>query len=152
MLFLEVGVVPVSASLCYFYVVVRGVGSQEGLLKPSSGLRLQCEQRGSLCGPVEIVAETFCLLSGRKGDKWGSALENVGPRTEKDLLCFLLTRWITETRDIFQTSWCCFAAFTSWLGLVEQGGDCYGYHLCRCLATGALLKGKGPWSSKVFIL
>lgn len=56
--FLEVGVLPVSASLCYFYV--RG-GFIENPVKPSSELRLQCDQgAGSLGSPMECWSETCC--------------------------------------------------------------------------------------------
>lgn len=52
--FLEVGALPVPASLYYFYVVVRG-GFIETLVKHSSLLRRQCEQGvGSVLTPWRI--------------------------------------------------------------------------------------------------
>lgn len=126
--FLEVGVLSPSASPCYFYTVVRG-GFIGKLVKPSSGLCLQCERgAGSLCSPVETFAETVCLLSRRKEDKWSNALTNLG-WTEKDLLCFFF--WLTELRRLgillfnFMLLFRCFDVLTGtcWAGSWQTMAD-----------------------------
>lgn len=117
--FLEVGVCAacLCLSLCYFYVVVRG-GFTGELVKPSSGLRLQCEQKGGWLTliPWWYFCRNFLFA-------WKEYMEKCFGESEPKRIysVFLLTHWITEI-FLFQTS-CCFAGWTSCLGLVEQGGN-----------------------------
>lgn len=86
--FLEVGVVPLSGSLCYFYVVMTGWVHRE--TRKAFLQSLQCEQgASSLCSPMGIFAETLCLLIRCKGDKGSSALKDVGPWIAGDFSNFM---------------------------------------------------------------
>lgn len=132
------------ASICLLVAAIftrlwGGGGCIGKLVKPSSGLRLECERGGPAHSDFFFFLLKLFGFARAGEDEWSNSLS----RSEKDLLCL-------DHRDsggFFSVSCCCFsAAPTSCRAVVWGGGGVTNdgwHHLCHRLATGAPLKGKG---------
>lgn len=129
--FLYDGVVPLSGSLCYLYLVMSGLVYRETC---EALLESDLWAWGCL---YEICVPAFV-----KEIEWNFV--KCWSLTKMDLSCFSLINWINETWEIFFPFYD--AALISWYpGHVKSSGT----KLWLILSTPAtLLKGNMPWGSK----